>query len=312
VGISAYLTEDLHSLPETGTMSFLDEFGGHTMVGRLRLVMMCRPGVAGWSSGNGSWHKMGYHHHPDFETAQRQHEVLVRCLQAAGIQTTFLTPAEGLSMDAVYTHDASFMTDFGAIIMRMTKPCRQTEPQYHRRFYERHQIPVIGEIQPPGTAEAGDLVWLGQKTLLVGRGYRTNTEGIHQLRDLLSPKGIEIIVAPLSHGAGPDFCLHLMSLISLLDEHTALVDSPLLAVQTLELLKKRAMNLIEMDEAERNTLGCNVLALDERHLVAMEENHCTNRRLREAGFELHTFPASEIGINGGGGPTCLTRPLLRS
>ena len=282
------------------------------MVGRLRRVLMCRPDAAGWGNDSGPWREMRYLKAPNLEAATSQHEAFERGLETAGVEIVFLPAERGLLMDAVYTHDASLMTDFGVIIMRMGKPFRCGEPQHHRRIYDSCQIPIIGEIQPPGTAEAGDMIWLSEETLLVGRGYRTNGEGINQLSAMLSPRGIKIIVAPLPHGAGPSCCLHLMSLISLLDDHSALVDSPWLAVQTLELLQEeRKLNLIEMVPAERDTLGCNVLALGDGHLFAIEENHQTNERLLKAGFEVHTFSGSEIAINGGGGPTCLTRPLLR-
>ena len=155
------------------------------------------------------------------------------------------------------------------------------------------------------------MVWLDSKTLLVGHGYRTNAHGIQQIRDLLAPKGVHVFSAPLPYGPGPSACLHLMSLISLLDEHTALVDLPWLAVETVQLLQSSGYNFIEIDASERDTLACNVLALGNKRLLAIEENKLTNARLRQAGFDVRTFPGSELCINGSGGPTCLTRPLLR-
>jgi len=155
------------------------------------------------------------------------------------------------------------------------------------------------------------MVWLDLKTLLIGHGYRTNAAGIQQMRDLLVPKGVEVLSAPLPYGPGPSACLHLMSLISLLDEQTALVDLPWLAVETVELLQSRGFKFIQIDDWERDTLACNVLSLGNKRLLAIEENRKTNARLRQAGFDVRTFPASEICINGSGGPTCLTRPLLR-
>jgi len=155
------------------------------------------------------------------------------------------------------------------------------------------------------------MLWLDSRTLLIGRGYRTNASGIGQIRELLRPKGIEVIAAPLPYGPGPSACLHLMSLISLLDESGALVDLPWLSVGTVELLQARGFSLIEMDPAERPTLACNVLSLGGRRLLALEENQNTNQRLRRAGFDVQTFPGSELCINGWGGPTCLTRPLSR-
>jgi dimethylargininase len=155
------------------------------------------------------------------------------------------------------------------------------------------------------------MVWLDSQTMLIGSGFRTNKAGIDQMRMLLAPKNVEVLSAPLPYGPGPSVCLHLMSLMSMLDEKTILVDLPWLAVETVELLKAREFRLVEIEYSERETLACNVLALGRKRLIAIEENVKTNRRMRDAGFDVRTFPGSEICINGAGGPTCLTRPLLR-
>lgn len=285
-------------------------YGGQSMVARLRRVAVCPPESAGWQDEGKNWRALGYQHAPDFDRAQRQHSALRQELEAAGAEV-IAVDGRGLSLDAVYVHDPSFLTGHGAICLNMGKAERRTEVERHGQFYRQLGIPVFGEIYPPGTVEAGDMVWLDEKTLLVGRGYRTNSAGIEQLRGLLGAKGVEVIAAPLPHGGGPGCCLHLMSLVSLLDERTALVDSPWLAVETVQLLCGRGYRFIEIDPRERETLACNVLALGEGRLLAFAENERTNQRLREAGFEVRTFAGSEIGINGGGGPTCLTRPLLR-
>jgi N-dimethylarginine dimethylaminohydrolase len=216
-----------------------------------------------------------------------------------------------LSLDAVYTHDPSLATDHGLLVMNPGKPNRVPEAQHHREFCRSLGIPVLGEITLPGTSEAGDMIWLDQKTLLIGHGYRTNATGIAQMRALLAPKAVEVLSAPLPYGPGPSACLHLMSLISLLDEETAVVDLPWLAVETVELLKARGHRLIEIDYSERETLACNVLSLGAKRLLALKENVKTNNKLRQAGFDVRTFSGSELCINGSGGPTCLTRPLLR-
>ena len=286
-------------------------FNGHSMVAPLQRVLICSPRTAGWNAPH-AWRDLGFHHAPDFEKAQSQHTALVRELESAGAEIIALPPSPTLSLDAVYTHDASLATDFGLILMRPGKPNRVAEAQHHGESARAQGIPTFGTIHSPGTTEAGDIVWLDSKTLLIGHGYRTNAAGIAQMRALLAPKGIEVLSAPLPYGPGPSACLHLMSLISLLDEHTALVDLPWLAVETVELLKSRGFKFVEIDYTERDTLACNVLALGGKRLLAIEENHKTNDRLRRAGFDVRTFPAAEICINGSGGPTCLTRPLLRA
>jgi N-dimethylarginine dimethylaminohydrolase len=297
-------------------------YNGHSMVGALRRVLVCSPQAAGWDQAERAerWRELGFRHAPSFAGAQAQHEKMRRELESAGAEVIEMMPGElfsselsgdGLTLDAVYAHDASLATDFGLILMRPGKSNRVAEARQHGLLAEKIDTPILGEIVAPGTAEAGDMVWLDAKTLLIGRGYRTNAEGIRQMSALLGSKGVTVVSAPLPHGAGSEVCLHLMSLMSLLDENTALVDLAWLAVETVELLRSLGFNFIEIDDSERDTLACNVLALGGKRLLAIEENRKTNERLGRAGFDVRTFPGAELCINGGGGPTCLTRPLLR-
>ncbi|MGH9861828.1 MAG: dimethylarginine dimethylaminohydrolase family protein [Candidatus Acidiferrales bacterium] len=294
-------------------MSAAKTFGGHSMVAPLRRVLLCSPRAAGWESAArfSRWSELGYAHEPKPAVAQAQFEALRGILEAAGAEVLRLAAGDDLSLDAVYVHDASFLTDHGALCLRMGKGARAAEPDHHRLFYRQQGIPVLGEILSPGLVEAGDLVWLDPSTVLAGCGLRTNAAGIEQLRTLLAPHGIEVVAAPLPYGQGPSACLHLMSLLSLLDARTALVDLPWLAVETVELLRSRGFTLVEIDPAERDTLACNVLALGDKVVLIFEENPSTAARLRQQGFTVKTVAGGELGINGGGGPTCLTRPLLR-
>jgi N-dimethylarginine dimethylaminohydrolase len=288
-------------------------YNGHSMVGVLRSVMVCSPRAAGWDDPERVTESvtLGFGHSPNFQVAQEQHEALCEILEGAGAEVIHLTPVPEMTLDAVYAHDASLPTDFGLIPMHPGKANRIPEAQHHREFCKALGIPMAGEVKAPANTEAGDMVWLDAHTLLIGQGYRTNALGIAQMRELLSRHGVEVLTAPLPYGPGPSACLHLMSLISLLDEKTALVDLPWLAVETVELLRARGYDFIEIEDGERHTLACNVLSLGERRLVAIEENRKTNQRLRDCGFDVYTFSGSEICINGSGGPTCLTRPLLR-
>src|SRR5579863_7464315 len=289
-------------------------FNGHSMVGPLKRVLVCSPRSAGWDLPGrvARWQELGFGHAPDFAKAQAQHQALCAELSAIGAEILDLPASDDFSLDAAYAHDSSLATDFGLIAMRPGKANRVAEGNRQAELASEVGIPILGKIEAPGTTEAGDIVWLDSKTLLIGHGYRTNAAGIAQMRALLAPKGVEVLSAPLPYGPGPSACLHLMSLISLLDERTALVDLSWLAVETVELLRARGFQWIEIDSSERDTLACNVLALGERRLLAIEENSKTNARLHQAGFDVRTFPGSELCINGSGGPTCLTRPLLRA
>ena len=283
------------------------------MTGDLQRVLVCSPRNAGWNRPERAacWQELGFRRSPDFSVAQSQHDILCRLLTEAGAEVVCLPPSDVLTLDAVYAHDSSLATDDGLILMNPGKASRVAEARAHANFCVRLGVPVFGEIRQPGTSEAGDIVWLDPRTLLIGHGYRTNKVGIDQMRTLLVPKGVDVLSAPLPYGRGPAACLHLMSLMSMLDQQTILVDLPRLAVETVELLKARGLRLIEIEYSERDTLACNVLSLGRKRLIAIEENRNTNQLLREASFDVCTFPGSEICINGSGGPTCLTRPLLR-
>jgi N-dimethylarginine dimethylaminohydrolase len=290
-----------------------ENFNGHSMTGELLRVMVCPPANAGWNDSRkaAAWRELGFRHAPDFAAAQTQHAILCGLLRDGGADALTLPPTESLTLDAVYAHDASLATDYGLVLMNPGKKSRVPEAQAHADFCGQLGIPVVDEIRAPGASESGDIVWLDSQTLLAGDGYRTNKVGIEQMRSLLSSKNVEVLSAPLPYGPGPSACLHLMSLMSVLDERSILVDLPWLAVETVELLKARGFQLIEIEYSERETLACNVLALGYKRLIALEENAKTNQRMRGAGFDVRTFPGSEICINGAGGPTCLTRPLLR-
>jgi N-dimethylarginine dimethylaminohydrolase len=304
------MAQTITNLSEAGLQK---SFNGHSMVDPLRRVLVCSPRTAAWNRPEyvARWRDLGFRHAPDFDTAQAQHDALCRQLAVAGSEIIELAPSHELSLDAVYAHDASLPTDFGLIALRPGKANRVYEGQHQASFCMRFVVPMLAKVIAPAAAEAGDMLWLDSKTLLIGHGYRTNAAGIQQVRAILARHAVEVLVAPLPYGAGPSECLHLMSLISLLDQKTALVDLPWLAVETVELLKSRGYRFIEIDSSERASLACNVLALGHHRLLALEENAKTNARLRDAGFDVRTFPGSELCINGGGGPTCLTRPLLR-
>ena len=300
-------------LPSSSFSQTAVAFNGHSMVAPLKRVLVCSPATAGWDkpTSMARWQELGFHHGVNSGQAAAQHAALCRELQTVGAELVSLPTSPDLTLDAVYAHDASVSTDYGMIILRPGKANRVAESARHREFYQQMNIHVLGEVRAPAVAEGGDMIWLDSRTLLIGQGYRTSSAGIQQIRELLAPEGVEVLSAPLPYGPGPSACLHLMSLISLLDEKTALVDLPWLAVETVELLQSRRLRLIEIDSSERDTLACNVLMLGRNRLIALEENRKTNERLRDAGYNLKTFSGSELCVNGGGGPTCLTRPLAR-
>jgi N-dimethylarginine dimethylaminohydrolase len=257
------------------------------------------------------WDELNYLSKPDLVSSLEEYEIFKSIFDKNGIETRFFPFDETVKMDSIYCRDASIATDFGIIICNMGKEGRIHEPNAQLKEYQNNGIPVLGQIQSPGTLEGGDVAWLDKKTLAVGHTYRTNEEGIKQLKQLLVPNGVEVIVAELPHYKGKEDVFHLMSILSPVDTNLAVVYSPLMPIKFRNELLKRGFELVEVPEEEFESMGCNVLAISPRNCVMVDGNPITKKLLEKAGSIVTTYAGKEISVKGGGGPTCLTRPLLR-
>jgi len=258
------------------------------------------------------WKQLNFVDRPDFAEAVQQHEKLVELLRANGAEVLFLNRDSRTNLDSIYTHDPGIVTDHGAIVFQTGKELRRGEGPAMADDLETWGIPILGKIDHDATAEGGDMVWLDHQTLLIGQGFRTNAAAITTIRSLLQPYGIRVLEFHLSYFSGPSDVLHLMSFISLLDEDLAVVHRPLMPVPLFQLLQHRGIQMVDVDETEFDTLGCNVLALSPRKILMAEGNPITRSRLQAAGCKVQEFAGKDIAFKGSGGPTCLTRPLLRS
>ncbi len=243
------------------------------------------------------------------------HDALVGAIQSAGAEVVFLNDdADGLA-DAVFTHDPSLVTQAGAVVLRMGKDLRRGEERLHNHFYKSSDIPILGSIEEPGTVEAGDCVWVDDKTLFVGMGFRTNEPGASQLATILAPLGVTVQAYDLPAHLGSAACLHLMSLISLLDNDLALIYEPLTPVRLIHDLQSSGFHCLRAPEFEfvaSASLSVNILALAPRRCVMVDGFPETTECMQGAGCDVVTFPGDELCLKAEGGPTCLTRPLLRS
>jgi len=232
-------------------------------------------------------------------------------LESAPVAIISFPPKDTLSIDALYCRDASIATDYGMIICNMGKDARKTEPDAQKMTFLTHKVPVLGTIVSPGTLEGGDVAWLDGETLVVGLSYRTNEEGIRQLKQLLLPFGIRVMVVDLPHYKGISDVFHLMSIFSPVDKDLAVVYSPLMPIRFRNELINRGFELVEVPETEFDSMGCNVLAIAPRKCIMVEGNPRTKAALETFGCEVLTYQGIEISVKGGGGPTCLTRPIRR-
>lgn len=280
-------------------------YGAQSMTAPLREVLVKRPGAAFAAAFDDPAH--GYLHPVDLPVAVREHEALCDTLARLGV-TVHELGVETDSPDLLYTFDPILVSDGGAIPLRPGKPNRAGEPAVLESWMSARGIPTRGRIEAPGTVEGGDTLWLREDLLVIGRSLRSNAAGAEQLAAIVG--GVTRIVdLPFWHGPGE--LIHLLSVISPVADDLAVVYLPLLPVGVWELLVELGIEMIEVPDAELPTLGANVLAVRPGVVVVAEGNPATRRALEAHGCEVHSFPATEIGVNGSGGPTCMTRPVLR-
>ena len=258
------------------------------------------------------WEALNYLGKPDMRKALEEYDAFEKILKDNGAELLYLPLEETVNMDSIYCRDAAIATSKGMIICNMGKAGRINEPAAEQRAFEANGIPVLGVITAPGTLEGGDVAWLDEKTLAVGHTYRTNEEGIRQLTNLLAPLGVTVMSVPMPHYKGPSDVFHLMSVLSPVDHNLAVVYSPLIPIVFRNELIARGYELVEVPDAEFDSMGCNVLALAPRVCLMVKGNPITKARLEKAGCKVIEYEGEEISVKGGGGPTCLTRPVMRA
>ena len=258
------------------------------------------------------WEALNYLGEPNMVTAVNEYLAFETILKDQGARLMYFPEDATVNMDSIYCRDAAIATNKGMIICNMGKAGRKYEPAAQAHAYLQQGIPVLGTITAPGTLEGGDVAWLDENTLAVGHTYRTNEEGIIQLTQLLAPLGVKVITVPMPHYKGPSDVFHLMSVLSPVDSNLAVVYSPLIPIVFRNELIARGYILVEVPEAEFDSMGCNVLALAPRVCLMVKGNPKTKAALEQAGCKVIEYEGAEISVKGGGGPTCLTRPIDRA
>ena len=257
------------------------------------------------------WEALNYLGKPDIAKALQEYDAFEQILKDHGAEILYLPTDDTVNMDSIYCRDAAIATSKGMIICNMGKEGRINEPAAQERAFEANGIPVLGVIAAPGTLEGGDVAWLDGKTLAVGHTYRTNEEGIRQLSALLAPLGVSVLPVEMPHYKGPSDVFHLMSVLSPVDSKLAVVYSPLIPIVFRNELIARGYEFVEVPDTEFDSMGCNVLALAPRVCLMVKGNPITKSRLEKAGCKVIEYNGEEISVKGGGGPTCLTRPIMR-
>jgi N-dimethylarginine dimethylaminohydrolase len=276
------------------------------MTGTLRRVLVRPPRAVGFAN----WREYGWHSEPDVAKLAAEHDAFCTALGAGGADVVLAETPVGTDPDAIYVFDPAIVSDRGAIVLRPGKEGRLVEPDAIAADFEQAGVPIAARLQAPAFADGGDTIWLDESTLLVGRGYRTNDDGIHALENALP--GVDLLAFDLPHLHGSEVVLHLLSLLSPLDDDLVVAYLPLLPVRLVQLLEELEIRIVEVPDDEFETMGPNVLALAPRVALALEGNEQTRKRLEQAGVDVSVYRGDEISRKGEGGPTCLTRPLLRT
>ena len=286
----------------------------HNMVNPIKKIILKHPKDAfkDQDTINKQFSRLNYFEAPNFNKAISDYDKFVGLLISFDIELHFLPKDNSTSIDSIYTHDPCVVSNNGVILCNMGKKARLAEPNTMEDYFKSIQLPILGRIKAPGTLEGGDVVWIDEKTIAVGEGYRTNKEGIKQLKHLLSDQVENVISVPIPHWSGPEDCLHLMSNISPVDHNLYLVYSRLLPVPFRKYLLDRNIELIDVPDEEYESMGCNVLAVAPRKVIMINGNLITKQLLEKKDIEAYTYDGAEISIKGAGGPTCLTRPFVRS
>jgi len=289
------------------------KFGGQSEVDQIRSLLLKHPKDAFISQENiqSQWKELNYLASPDYEKALKEYDTFDEYLKKSIPEIYYLPQNDKTGLDSIYVHDPVIITNKGAILGNMGKEKRRAEPQAAGEFLLKLGIPILGSITGEGRLEGGDVVWIDEGTLAVGLGYRTNEEGIRQLKALTRHFVDEFVVVPLPHWKGPDDVLHLMSIISPVDHNLAVVYSRLLPVPFRKWLLRHRIQLLEVPDSEFETMACNILAVSPRKCVMISGNSQTKQMLEDKGVEIWEYRGEEISKKGAGGPTCLTKPLLR-
>ncbi|MEZ4707453.1 MAG: arginine deiminase family protein [Caldilineaceae bacterium] len=292
----------------------MQSFGCQSMVDELKFVVLKHPlnSHAAQATIDAQWRDLFYLGRPDFGRVVEEYDAFANLLVQFEMEIGYLPSHEQTGLDSIYTHDPLVISNQGAILCNMGKPARRGEADAWAAYLPQIGVPILGRITPPGTLEGGDVLWVDARTVAVGEGYRTNAEGIRQLRALLGNAVDRVIPVPLPHWTGPDDCLHLLSFISPVDHKMAVVYSRLMPVPFRQWLLAQGWQLIEVPDAEYDSMATNVLAVAPGQCIMLAGNPITQRRLEEAGVKVWTYPGGDLCIKGGGGPTCLTRPIWRA
>ena len=256
------------------------------------------------------WEPLRFHAKPDFKESIDEFNYFRSLLTDDGIKIIDLPSSNLLTIDSIYTRDSILISKQGLILCNMGRSSRTPEAIENFKTLSSKGYEIAGQIKAPGTLDGGDFIWSDNDHAAVGLGPRTNAEGINQLKKILGPE-VNLHIVNLPDPDHPDDVLHLMSIISPLDEDLALIYKPLMPETFISWLSNLGIKFVEVSDTEYNLMGCNILATSPRSIIMLEDLPKVRLELEHAGCKIRSYKGHEISRKGEGGPTCLTRPLKR-
>jgi N-dimethylarginine dimethylaminohydrolase len=272
--------------------------------GRLRKVLLCSPDHFSFQPINEiTKGVLAKGETADLAVFQREHADLVQAYRDNGVEVELIEPVERLPY-MVYARDFGACLAEGAIIGSFHEPVRQDEEIYYEKKVRELGVPIIGKVTR-GAFEGGDFWFLDEATVVHGVVARTNWEGLRNAAEILEPLGYNVRGIQLSSQN-----LHLDMAFNIVAPGVAVCAVEQMPDFFLRMLKKRKFELIEVPSEGVFKHHCNIQCLGDGKVLTFAGNTKVNEKLKSLGLEVITPEITQI-LKGGGGPHCMTFPLLR-
>lgn len=273
--------------------------------GQLKSVLLHRPGSEIHASADADNVQMI--ERLDADIAAAQHDRLAETYRSAGVQVHYVEPPSTPDPNQIFAADLLLMTPEGAIVGRPASTVRAGEERWIARRLSEIGIPILRTISGVGTFEGADALWIDPKTLLIGRGLRTNEAGIAQLSELLNPMGIETVVVDLPIGT-----MHLMGMLRIIDRDLAIAWPERLAISAVQLLKNKGYSVEFIPDEKEAVQGfaLNAVTLGPRKILMAAGNPITQEFYEYLGITCVTVNVDELA-KATGSIGCLTGVLHR-
>ena len=293
-------------------------WGCRNDVGRLRMVLMHRPGdelkivdptkrledIGAFGDPESGWYWRG-REVPALDTLQAEHDRLVAALRVEGVEVVYLDRVAPGRMKSCYTRDSVIAVDGGAIVTRMGPPIRRGEEAPVTETLARIGMPILRTIHGTGILEGGSFAFINSKTAVVGLSSRVNKEGVDQLENVLKVQGVELLRVELT-----GYRLHIDGAFVMIDIDTAFINPTQLPFWFLQKLEEMKIRTIEVThEDQTGTINC-IAVRPGRVIMSEGVAPRTLEKLDKAGISVKLIPYQKMYL-GGGGIHCSTGPLIR-